>query len=794
MVESLKKWRPFLWGRHFTLVTDHAALKWLHTMRETTEGGTASRLMRWIMRLQEYDFEVVHKPGALHADADAISRLAAALFPRCWARPGHSLESDWRLAARARVENDRGLTLDGITSIIASAKQAAFQTTGLGAAATVVAASVDAATHHLSSEVSSTDALKEALIEDELGSDLVTYMTARVLPVGSRQSERVRRLAPTMVLDNGLLYRWVAKGTNQEQRQLYVPEALRPSYLEAFHDRMGHPGRGKTYDLMKGRVFWPKLWEDVTDHVNACHECSFGKRLARTQGRGHTPCVGDSPFDTCVVDILSMGDKKTSKGNSKVLIFVDTLTRWVEAVALPGDPTSEEVLNHFISLIVTRYGLPRAVRSDCGSNLSSKLVAAFYKHFGIAMELSAAEHHQSLGVVERFNDTLVEMTKTTLVGKDTEWDDHLDFLLYTYRATPHRSTVQSPASLLFGYELRLPTMAALKQPADITNLTSEQRAVARRLLGGMRAAWESASAATRAAQLESRSRTDRRNDTSLTLVPNERVLLRKEGILPKLALAWEGPFRVLRALGDDNYELRDLHDRRKVPRVHVSRLRPYLTVTDEERLEPDEFIVDYLFGRRDVTLPDGRVQRQYKVKWRGYPKAEATWSPRELLIERPALAEAVDEFDATLGSDEPARPRRGPRAAAGSATAPAAAPAATPAVESEAAPAAEVPAAQAPAAAPGMPTEARLVRGVWHYLMLPPDDSSIRPRWYPSSTFSDEELARFAALHPVAFVNVGLPPRRLRRRDGHYPAARRRRLQPRRGGPTYNREPPPLGF
>ena len=62
-VESIKNWRSYLWGRQFKLVIDHQALRWLHTMRDTVEGGPSSRLMRWILKLQEYDFTVEHKPG-----------------------------------------------------------------------------------------------------------------------------------------------------------------------------------------------------------------------------------------------------------------------------------------------------------------------------------------------------------------------------------------------------------------------------------------------------------------------------------------------------------------------------------------------------------------------------------------------------------------------------------------------------------------------------------------------------------------------------------------------------------
>jgi len=76
-LESIRNWRPYLWGRKFRLVIDHSALRWLHTMQDTVEGGPASWLMRWALKLAKYRFTIKHKPGALHKDADGISRPVA---------------------------------------------------------------------------------------------------------------------------------------------------------------------------------------------------------------------------------------------------------------------------------------------------------------------------------------------------------------------------------------------------------------------------------------------------------------------------------------------------------------------------------------------------------------------------------------------------------------------------------------------------------------------------------------------------------------------------------------------
>ena len=66
----IKHFRPYLLGRRFTLQTDHGSLTWLSRFKEP-EG----QLARWLEKLQEYDFEILHRAGKRHQNADALSRL-----------------------------------------------------------------------------------------------------------------------------------------------------------------------------------------------------------------------------------------------------------------------------------------------------------------------------------------------------------------------------------------------------------------------------------------------------------------------------------------------------------------------------------------------------------------------------------------------------------------------------------------------------------------------------------------------------------------------------------------------
>ena len=64
LVEGIKKFQPYLQNRKFTVVTDHSSLRWLMNVKDAS-----GRLARWALLLQQYDFEIVHRPGKIHGNA-----------------------------------------------------------------------------------------------------------------------------------------------------------------------------------------------------------------------------------------------------------------------------------------------------------------------------------------------------------------------------------------------------------------------------------------------------------------------------------------------------------------------------------------------------------------------------------------------------------------------------------------------------------------------------------------------------------------------------------------------------
>ncbi|XP_060536007.1 uncharacterized protein LOC132707976 [Cylas formicarius] len=69
VIWAVEKLRNYLEGSHFTIVTDHASLIWLNNLKDPT-----GRLARWALRLQPYDFDIVHRKGKDNVVPDFLSR------------------------------------------------------------------------------------------------------------------------------------------------------------------------------------------------------------------------------------------------------------------------------------------------------------------------------------------------------------------------------------------------------------------------------------------------------------------------------------------------------------------------------------------------------------------------------------------------------------------------------------------------------------------------------------------------------------------------------------------------
>ena len=75
LVYALKKFHYYIYGKKFTLVTDHKPLVGIFSMDKAIPTMASGRIQRWCLLLQSYQFDLVHKSGKHIGNADALSRL-----------------------------------------------------------------------------------------------------------------------------------------------------------------------------------------------------------------------------------------------------------------------------------------------------------------------------------------------------------------------------------------------------------------------------------------------------------------------------------------------------------------------------------------------------------------------------------------------------------------------------------------------------------------------------------------------------------------------------------------------
>lgn len=95
-VLSVKKFRPYIEGHEFTIVTDHASPKWLMSQTDLS-----SRLARWALKLQGFSFKIQLRKGSLNVVPDALSRIC----------PTDQIEEEKDLVVNSLSE-DSGIIID----------------------------------------------------------------------------------------------------------------------------------------------------------------------------------------------------------------------------------------------------------------------------------------------------------------------------------------------------------------------------------------------------------------------------------------------------------------------------------------------------------------------------------------------------------------------------------------------------------------------------------------------------------------------------------------------------------
>jgi hypothetical protein len=199
-----------------------------------------------------------------------------------------------------------------------------------------------------------------------------------------------------------------------------MPSEERVEILRKCHSAEygGHYSHFITQEKVWSSGFYcAEMHEDTKRYVASCPEC---QRTGNISQRNSMPLKYNLQIDlvdVCGIDF--MGPFKNSHGYEYILVMVDYVSKWVEA--MPCRKTStEESITMIKNMIFPRFGTPRILISNGGTHFTGKNFKNFLSKLGIEHRVSTAYHPQTNEQVETSNRQLKSILDKTIEkgGKD----------------------------------------------------------------------------------------------------------------------------------------------------------------------------------------------------------------------------------------------------------------------------------------------------------------------------------------------------------------------------------------
>jgi len=339
-----------------------------------------------------------------------------------------------------------------------------------------------------------------------------------------------------------------------------------------------------------------------------------------------------TPFATVSMDFIT--ELPLSRGFDAIAVFVDHDVTKAAVIApchstITADQTALLYQNH----VWRRFGLPRKLISDRGTQFTAHFFKELCRLLGITQAMSTAYHPQTDGQTERLNQELEQYLRAFCTMRQDDWADHLVSAEFAHNIKAHSTIDVSPFEALMGYNPS--SLPSVIPPTPVP-------AVADRLqhLVHLR---DEIQAAQRVAH---RCWSD--DHASPPYKVDDLVYLEGKHIstfypTKKLAPRRHGPFKIIKVVNPVTFRLElppSWLARNIFPVFHGSFLSPYVTTPAYgphfPRPTPD--IIDNSEHFEVDSVINSRFHRhrlQYLVHWKGYPSSDDLWLPASELSSAP---------------------------------------------------------------------------------------------------------------------------------------------------------------
>jgi hypothetical protein len=581
-----EEWHHYCEGTQqpITVFTDHSNL------RDFCSTKTLNRReARWSQTLQNYNFNIVYRPGHKNEKADALTRRSGDL------PEGKEDERSGVIGQLLQPQN--------------------FPTQALAA--------------QRSAPKTIENRIREALNTDELAKSVIKALSNK------DQKHRSIPLSETTYQD-GLL---------RIRDRLYVPdnEELYAEIIRTRHDlpAAGHPGKAKTYELVDRDYWWPGIHRTIERYVRNCEICQRAKP-SRHQPYGllkplEPPLRRWSDISMDFITGLPLSD-----GCDAILNVVDRLSKMAHYIATQTDLDAEGLADLFVTHIFRLHGLPTKIVTDRGSVFTSKFWKCVATKLGIQRNLSTAFHPQTDGQTERVNAILEQYLRCYCTYNQDNWVSLLPLAEFAYNNSKSTTTGVTPFMMNYGYN---PRFEVTEKDVKEVGLPTKVRNNIDAFVSKMQEMEEYCRLEMKYAQAVQAEYADEKRLPPPVYQTGDKVWLMRRFIhttrpSAKLDFKKLGKYEVVERIGSHAYKLK-LPDSMKVhPVFHVSLLEPASNdpLKGQQQPPPPPVIVNDEEEYEVEEIFDSRIRNkklQYLVKWSGYH--EPTWEPADFLTSAPLV-------------------------------------------------------------------------------------------------------------------------------------------------------------
>lgn len=576
IVWAVRQFRQYLGATSFTIITDHKPLLGLRHI--PIDNDRTGRRSRWALELDPYDWVVVHKSGAKHNNADALSR-----------RPcvedgspdgGHSHDH-----MDVAVQTDFTHGPEVVCSLTSPIQSPSPADAGGITTEDLQTSADQTLLYTLAHDGANVRQLQQE--DADIGTVLSWLRDPTQRPARWRLKGASRALKHLwtefhrLTLINGLLCRVIhTPKTGATTPQIVVPSALVHELLTHLHGGplSAHLAFDRVLDRARKVCYWPTMYKDIHQWCEQCYACQRRKSPVPKHRAPMGGSLASKPFERVAADILEL--PHTSCGNRYVLVVEDYFTKYVNLYALP-DQKATTVATCLFKEYVMEHGIPETLHSDQGRQFESDLVKGMCQMLGVRKTRTTPYNPKSDGMVERFNRTLIDQLAKTLLSCAGEWDGFLKQIAFAYNTSVHSSTGYTPYFLTHGREARVPADVLLGPLTQGNPLRGPPGEFAASLVVSLNTAFSQAKEHNASAHERQKMHYDDRmrhkpyevGDLVWLNDPTESRL--------KLAPHWKGPFQIQRRMDlpgevGVTYQLcSPFGDDQVRQTVHYDRMRPY---------------------------------------------------------------------------------------------------------------------------------------------------------------------------------------------------------------------------